>query len=319
MDMETDKKMNAENKINTEQKMSMEQFAESTRERLEQQGQFEKVSLQKVLKNNGVTRWGLLLYSAGSNIAPTIYLEPFYEAYEHGADMEELIEKICKYGGAPCKSADMPFLLKFSKAKDKVCMKLINREANGGLLEKVPYREFLDLAVVYYIDYNNPQIGAGTIQIYNSHMEMWGVTEEDLWEAASSNTPERKPGRVESMEDILAEMFAEQGNRDRECSCCRGKGPLLMLVITNKERLYGATVVLYSGMLKQAADQADSDLFILPSSLHEVIAVPVAEGTGAVELRKMVMEVNRTQLQPEDVLSNNVYIYRKEQDRLEIA
>lgn len=207
-DMEVEKKMHAEKKINTEQKMSMEQFAENIRERLEQQGQFKKVSLQKVLKNNGVMRWGLLLHSAGSNIAPTIYLEPFYEVYEHGADMEEMIGKIREHGSAPCKSADMSFLREFPKVKDRLCMRLINRDANTEFLEKVPYREFLDLAVVYYVDYCHSEIGAGTIQVYNSHMEMWGVTEEDLWEAASINTPERKPGRIESMEDILAEMFA---------------------------------------------------------------------------------------------------------------
>lgn len=321
MDMKAEKKIDAENKRNTKQKLNMEQFAESIREWLEQQGQFEKVSLQKVLKNNGVVRCGLVLCRGEHNVVPTIYLESFFKAYQDGADIDEIVGEILEaYESAPDEDADMSFFRDFSMVKDMLCMKLVNREANAGLLTKIPYRDFLDMAVVYYVDCDNPQIVAGTIQVYNSHMEMWGVTEEDLWEAASINTPERKPGRIESMEDILAEMLAEQDNGDNEYpGSCMGKSPVTMLVITNTGRLYGDAVILYSGMLRQAADRAGSDLFILPSSLHEVIAVPAMEREDAADLKEIVMAVNRTHLQPEEVLSDNVYIYRRERDRLEIA
>lgn len=53
--------------------------------------------------------------------------------------------------------------------------------------------------------------------------------------------------------------------------------------------------------------------------LSLLIAVPVTEEREIAELKEMVMEVNRNVLQPEEVLSDNVYIYRREQDRLEIA
>lgn len=128
MDIKTEKKMDAENKRNTEQKMNMEQFAESIRERVEQQGQFEKVSLRKVLKNNGVMRWGLLLHRGGKNMVPTIYLEPFFEAYEDGAELEEMIGKIVEiYGDAPCESMDMSFIQEFAK----VAMRLAKEEFIG--------------------------------------------------------------------------------------------------------------------------------------------------------------------------------------------
>lgn len=298
--------------------MDMEQFAESIKEKLDQQGRFE-VDLKQVLKNNGVMRCGLMLRSGENNVASTIYMEPFFKAYRDGADMEEIVREILEvYESAPSEDVDMSFFREFSKVKDRLCMKLVNRAANPELLSKIPYRDFLDMAVVYYVDCYNPVIGIGTVQVYNSHMETWDVTEEDLWEAASVNTPRRKPGRIESMGDMLAEIFAGQGDGDGEC-CCMGESPVPMLVITNRERVYGAAVVLYSRMLKQAADKVGSDLFILPSSLHEVLAVPMIEERDAAKLKEMVEEVNRTELQPEDVLSNNVYIYRRELDRLEIA
>lgn len=311
----------SEENMETGKKMEMEQFAEEIRERLERQGRFEKVSLQDVRKNNGVMHCGLLLNRAGSNLAPMICLEPFFEEYGDGAGMEEIIGKILEvYNGACREGVDMSFFLDYAEVEKMLCMELINRGANAELLEGVPYREFLDMAVVYYVDYHDPEIGAGTIRVHNAHMEMWGVTEEDLWEAANINTPERKPGRVEDMEDVLAEMLAGYGSEDTGCSYGdMEKNPVPILVISNTQRVYGAAAILYSGVLKQAADKTGSDLFILPSSRHEVIAVPVTAWREAAELKEMVMEVNQKELQPEDVLSDNVYLYRREQDRLEIV
>lgn len=306
--------------METGKMMDMEQFAENIKERLEQKEQFE-VELKHVLKNNGVKLCGLILHSGVSNVAPTIYMESFFKAYKDGVDMEEIVGKILEAcEGTLGEEVDMSFFRDFSTVRDRLYMKLVNREANAELLKELPYREFLDMAVVYYVDCNNPGIGAGTIQIHNSHMEMWGVTEESLWEAASKNTPERKPGRIDSMGEILEEFSVDQrsGNGGFH-SCCTENNPVPMLVITNAERMYGAVVVLYSKMLKQVADKVGSDLFILPSSLHETIAIPVTEERETAGLKEMVMEINRNVLQPEDVLSDNVYIYRREQDRLEIA
>lgn len=309
-----------EENMETENRMDMKQFVECIREKLEQQGLL-KIELKQVLKNNGVMRCGLLLNSAGSNLAPMICLEPFFEEYGDGAGIEEIIRKILEvYNGACREGVDMSFFLDYAEVEKMLCMELINREANAELLEGIPYREFLDMAVVYYVDYHDPGIGAGTIRVHNAHMEMWGVTEEDLWEAANINTPERKPGRVEDMEDVLAEMLAEYGSEDTGCSYRdMEKNPVPILVISNAERVYGAAAILYSGVLKQAADKTGSDLFILPSSRHEVIAVPVTAWRDASELREMVMEVNRKEVRLEDMLSNKVYLYRREQDKLEIA
>lgn len=305
--------------METGKKMDMEQFAESIKERLEQQGKYE-VELKQVLKNNGVMRCGLMLRSDGDNMVPTVYLEPLFEAYEDGVDMEEIARKILEScESTPRGSVDLSFFRKFADVKEKLCVKLVSRETNEELLRKIPYRELLNLAVVYYVDCDIPAVGAGTIQVYNTHMEMWGVTEEELWEAAIVNTPRRKPGRIASMKDILAEAFVGYGEKDGECGCSDiGKSPVPMLVITNTDRVNGAAVVLYRGMLKQAAEEIGRDLFILPSSLHEVIAVPVMDEKEATGLREIVMEVNK-QLPAEEILSDQVYVYRRAQDMLEIA
>jgi hypothetical protein len=44
--------------------------------------------------------------------------------------------------------------------------------------------------------------------------------------------------------------------------------------MTNDRASHGAAAVLYENVLKQFADGIDRDLFILPSSIHELLLVP---------------------------------------------
>ena len=312
--------------MNTEMMMDLRRFAEEVRERMERTGRFTKVGLEDVLKNNNVKRLGLRLHGGGVNIVPTIYLEPFFKEIGEGIDMDEIVDEILDvYEINVCKeSVDLSFFEKFSTTKDRLCMKLVNRAVNAELLERVPHREFLDLAVVYYADCKNPQIGAGTIQVNNYHMNTWGVTEEDLWKAASVNTPLLKPAKIKDIVSILAAMLVSKDSDDNGhgCNCDTVNDAAAMLVLTNVERAFGAAAILYDGVLKQMADQMGCDLFLLPSSVHEFIAVPM-KGDVTMEkipkLNQMIVEVNAGQLLPEEVLSDHAYIYRREQDRVEMA
>lgn len=306
--------------------MGLNEFIRSICSEVERKlGENYRAEVREIKKINGVVRHGLLITpktGGVKNLVPTIYLDDLFEEYKSGMDFASVIKTLLTIyrENTPKERIDMEFFRSFEKVRSRICFRLIGKAGNEGLLEDIPHKEFLDLAVCFYYAYQGEVLGKGAILIHNSHMEMWGITEDDLWEAASINTPELNPGRIESMGDILEEVFARKENGDGECrSCCMGNSPVPMLIVTNAEKVHGAAVVLYSGMLKQVSDKAGSDIFILPSSLHEVIAVPVTEESEAAELKEMVMEVNRTLLQPEEVLSDNVYIYRREQDKLEIA
>ena len=61
------------------------------------------------------------------------------------------------------------------------------------------------------------------------------------------------------------------------------------------------------------------DLYILPSSVHELILVPAYEYIDVYQLYEMVKEVNDTVVALGDILSYNVYKYCKETDQIVIA
>ena len=62
-----------------------------------------------------------------------------------------------------------------------------------------------------------------------------------------------------------------------------------------------------------------NDYYILPSSVHEVIIVPYSEILVCSKLDEMVREINITQVEEEDVLSNHVYLYDRGSGKLRVG
>ena len=95
------------------------------------------------------------------------------------------------------------------------------------------------------------------------------------------------------------------------------EGSLPLYVLTNRERMFGASAMLYSEKIKELADELHLDLLILPSSLHELLLLP-DDGTQENDFyRQMVRTVNETQVDPEEILSFSLYRYSRERDRIE--
>lgn len=92
-----------------------------------------------------------------------------------------------------------------------------------------------------------------------------------------------------------------------------------MYVLTNQRGIYGAAAMLYPELLKDFAERQKTDLVILPSSVHEVLLVPVRGSLDFAWFRCMVRSINRSEVPPEDWLSDQVYVYRRREGRVKIA
>ena len=128
-----------------------------------------RTELYTVTKNNGTRRTGILFKQEDSNLAPTIYLEEFYQKYLKGQQVPDLADSICSiYQEIRVKkTCDCQNLFDFNHVKEHIVYKLIRRDANEELLKQIPYEPFLDLAVVYYIQIDNTRFGSAAIQIRN--------------------------------------------------------------------------------------------------------------------------------------------------------
>lgn len=294
--------------------MEINEFAQKIcREVAKELGEEYRVELKEVRKNNGVMLHGLLISSCEGNVIPAIYLETFYAAYEDGVTFGEVLRRILEIyrEETPRGNIDMEFFKSFSEVKDKICYRLIRRQDNEELLKEIPYVEFLDLAICFYYAYSSRILGEGTILIYNSHIELWGVKIQDLMRLAGENTPRLYPGRHSPMTEILEEIMETEDKVIPE-------GKLPLSVLTNVQRIYGAACILYPGVLERIAAGNKRSLYIIPSSVHEVILLEESEKAVPAEIRKMIYEVNRAHVAPEEILSDNLYFYDYSEKKVKI-
>lgn len=294
-------------------------------------------------KNNGVIRTGIIARKEGENISPVIYIDDFYKEDITEAEMKEISNALfCDFHQAVAeKPIDLSGFSVFEKAKKHLAFRLISAEKNKELLQNVPYKRFYNLAVVFYYTLPDALSDANaTILIRNSHIKQWGIHLKELYETAFANAQNLLPGNIESMEKIMRDMLREECGsegsgkeedgsvmsdltdehwikelkEELESDRCEEKIP--MYVLTNRQKMYGAACMLYPGLLHEFAWKIRQDFYILPSSVHEVILVPACVDATSEALREIVTDINRTQVTESEVLSDSVYYYSRNRDKI---
>ena len=273
-------------------------------------GEGGNITINHVIKNNGCEMDGLVIMEKGKDIAPTIYLDSFYELYTNGENIKSIIRQIevIYEQNKNNVTFDVNILKHFDTIKDKIVYKVVNYRSNEKLLEQVPHKRILDLAVVFYCLLDNEYGRSATALIYNNNLKNWNVTIDDVYKAALKNTPDLLHSKISSM----AALFEKCGvNVDGEEVDLKDYAPSDMYVLTNESKLNGAACILYENVLYDFAQKLGADLYILPSSVHEVILLPKLSMFEKDELVNMVKEVNTEGVAADEVLSDHVYEYNR--------
>lgn len=274
-------------------------------------GEGGNITINHVIKNNGCEMDGLVIMEKGKDIAPTIYLDSFYELYTNGENIKNIIRQIevIYEQNKNNVTFDVNILKHFDTIKDKIVYKVVNYRSNDKLLEQVPHKRILDLAVVFYCLLDNEYGRSATALIYNNNLKNWNVTIDDVYKAALKNTPDLLHSKISSM----AALFEKCGvNVDGEEVDLKDYVPSDMYVLTNESKLNGAACILYENVLYDFAQKLGADLYILPSSVHEVILLPKLSMFEKDELVNMVKEVNTEGVAADEVLSDHDIIEQKD-------
>lgn len=286
-----------------------------------------EVVSDNAIKNNGVHLHGVRIHTADSMIAPMLYMDSYYlQEYTEQECAVAILEQYKEVIENDF-SFDVSKLGNFEDIKDRICYKIVNKEANAELLEYTPYMPLYDsdLVCIYYIDLDKK----ATITIRDGMIEMWGISKEQLYELADYNTQRiynlvdfkplneimvnmmHKSGELEMIkiqmgvpEDITLDEFKEFfiGMMNSQC-------PVQMYVLTAKDCSAGASVIMYDGLLSSVYEKLGSDFVMFPASTHEVIVMPHTDELSVAELQDVVRSVNQEELLPEERLSDNVYYF----------
>lgn len=321
--------------------MNLLQFAEAVKMELGEYFDKEtELTISSVRKNNGVVLTGVVIMEKDSHIAPTIYLDSFYEEYKTGTPLEEVVFEIIRfYKKAEIKECrELEHFHEYQAVRGKILYKLINAEKNKELLKEIPHVFYLDLAIVFYYDCSSELFGSAAVLIKNSHLKMWGISTETVYQDAIENTPKNNPFEIRTMESLMKELFAtdirteleknhisfsEKWIEEMAVQMLKSEMPeerrTPMYVLTNTEKLHGAACILYQQLLENFAKKVNDNLYILPSSIHEIIMIPASFAGKASDLREMVEEINATQVEEEEVLSDSIYFFDRLTKKLEMA
>ena len=312
-----------------------------------------RISINHVFKNNGVELDGVVICKKNSKIAPNIYLNGYYEMYKDGMSMPNIIEDIIDIYHKSSNSEfidDLEIDFKYENIKDRIVFKVVNFKNNKEMLKNIPFVKFLDLAIIFQYNVDSSDEGLASVRITNEHIKAWGISREKLYIIAKKNTPRIFPCVMKNMEEVLKDlvkknqinMFEDQlgegfynvvreeneyymeadDSENNEIAKVIDNVALNnsfdMYVLTNLYGINGASTILYKGVLSKFANKLMKDLYVIPSSIHEVIIIPKCKEWEASMLKDMVRDVNSTQVPIEDVLANSIYEYNREMNVLRL-
>lgn len=296
--------------------MNQKQFTEYIIENLEiVMDRKYSIKVESILKNNGVVLTGINIRETDSNLAAVVYAEPLYQAYKNGSSITQIVHRIKAQveHGMVERSFKTEIFKDWEQVKERVVLQLVNYDKNEELLKSIPHKRYFDLAVIfrYYIGLKDEKMVTSILQ--NHNFEEWGITVDELFDAALENSVRLLPaakGRLDHMvlDSESIEMVYELENRMLPH----------IYVLSNTYGITGAAVLLYPEELEKMSELLQSDLIILPSSVHEVLVV---EDDGHIELSvylNMVRSVNQEDVPEEDILSDNIYVYRRGTKILEL-
>lgn len=266
---------------------------------------------------DGIT---LIDHSAEKNISPTIYINNMYDHYLHTENLQKVLQDAAESMDKAFLEAPQAGILDMDNARDNIVFQVVNTMQNEDMLRDMPHRDYQDLSIIYRWVVAVDERGIQSTVVRDNLAKQLGMTEADLFKCAVENTRRIFPPMVKSMNDVMRDMMMSDGMPAEIADMLLEEMPAdrTMWIISNDRGVNGAGSMLYEDVLHKLAMQLESDLYLLPSSVHECIAVSVDMG-DPYELAEMVNEINMSQVSLEERLSNQVYHYDKDARRLTLA
>lgn len=190
-------------------------------------------------------------------------------------------------------------------AKKSLFVKLVNTERNESLVEQSISKEFLDLSAVVRVVLKMDKEGMASMALSKEDAEILGMTEEEIYAVALKNTLRLFPPKLMNLEGYVEMSIGAK--------LLFVEDEVTTYILTNQKEVDGAFYLMSQELVGAIAEMLEDDLYILPSSVNEVLLVRASElEDGVDELKEMVRDANETVVSEKDILSYSVYHYNKE-------
>lgn len=308
------------------------EFADAIVEGLAKRNEYE-YRWENVKKNNNVVLTGIFESCPESNLSACIYADYYEEDYQREQDLESIINKISKLFNERRLVGEhtpiTPENFSLAKVKDRLRAKLVNLKRNEGI-PIIPCGD--ELALSFYVDVTglfDPQVSdfAASVRVTEGILDFWGVSLDTIAQFALQNE-DTMDYQIMPISDIVKEHlrreipFCMMSDEEFE-QFCEYNLPTdsFMYVLTNHDTSKIPVAILAKDMLKEfCCSHGYSELFVIPSSISEVILLDKAQTDGDPEaVRAMIEQVNGEVVDPTEVLSDVPFIYDLKSNTLKNA
>ena len=247
---------------------------------------------------------GLRFIKEGSRVAPTLYVEDLYSRYTRGCPVErithEAVETIKRSFDVVLPFPDSDFDLE--SMREDIRLRLLSIERNPGIAQSVPYMDvgggLMLIADVVRGDFR--------AVITNELLKDFDITKDELFEIALGNIPED-----EATMYVLSDVVCSGAEEKLELlsGCEHGSLPedAVVFVLSNREAYWGAAALFYPGVMDKLRDMLGG-FYVIPSSVHELLIMRITADADPDYISEMIWSANRSVVDEEDVLSDDLYI-----------
>lgn len=195
----------------------------------------------------------------------------------------------------------------WEEAKEYLQVKVINAVWNKDNLKEIPHINYLDLAIIFTVGGLEEDIEWTGLTVKYEHLKKWGIELAEFLETAIKKIYGEEEFSIRGVDECLNPKWRVLGTDDG-----------IIYVMTNKQEEFGATAIVRVDLIREFANKVQSDLYIIPSSLHEILLIPTNKMNDRALLKKSLKTVNQFLVKPSDCLSENIYYFDRQSGSVEM-
>lgn len=249
------------------------------------------------------------------NMAPVIYVEPFFEDFKNGTSIDNIVSSITEIAHRAYETNNQFDLRQVNSenAQIAVTLKAINALSNEKVAESCAHLTLNDLIAVPVWSIKMPDGSTGNFLINKSiQTEQLRMTDSELLKIATKNALDSGKFSIRGMSEVLKESFGMSADDAMLAEMFPSDEPEMMYVLSHvdKSEAFGAVGIFSTEVLKSAEDVIkEKEFFVIPSSIHETLIIPASRVDDPARLQDMCMTVNETEVAANEVLSSNIYFF----------
>ena len=274
-----------------------------------------KVETYKAFKN-GKEIDAFTIKQKDTQATPTFYFKNFLEDYRNGSSVADIAEDVLEmyFFAAKNSPINIDECQDFNVQKSNICYKVVNKEAYKDQLPSIPHIDFFDLAIILYSVLSINDKNEMSFIVTNDMVKVWNTTPQELFILATKNTPRLFPINITSLNALMFQFDIPQ--YETISDTIENLPHDYVYAITNEYSRNGFAGIFYPGVLK-CLGKRFGNFYLLPSSIHEALIIPEGTDMSPQQLMEMVHGVNTEVVSPDEYLSDSVYQYSVENDRLD--